>query len=147
VILQPRALCRAISTLFAEVRWIETGDLARALERPVSERPLLLDARTPAEHALSHLVGARRVAPDLADLDLSKDTPLVVYCSVGYRSALACKHLAQLGYTDVRNLAGGIFQWANEGRPLQANGQAAARVHPFSRLWGLWLARERRADV
>jgi rhodanese-related sulfurtransferase len=136
-----------ISAVFAEVHWIETGELARALERPASERPLLLDARTPVEHAVSHLAGARRVAPDTVDLHLPKGAPLVVYCSVGYRSALACKRLAQLGYTDVRNLAGGIFQWANEGRPLQADGEPAAHVHPFSRLWGLWLARERRADV
>jgi molybdopterin/thiamine biosynthesis adenylyltransferase/rhodanese-related sulfurtransferase len=45
-----------------------------------------------------------------------KDTPLVVYCAGGARSALAAKTLADLGYSDVVSMAGGFNQWKNEGR-------------------------------
>ena len=45
-----------------------------------------------------------------------KDTPLVVYCAGGARSALAAKSLAELGYSDVVSMSGGFNQWKNEGR-------------------------------
>jgi rhodanese-related sulfurtransferase len=150
VIVDPRALRGPISALFPRVRWIETPELAEALDRPTSARPVLLDSRTHAEHALSHLDGARRIDPaahDLAALDLPRTAPLVVYCSVGYRSAVLCRRLAAQGYTDVRNLAGGIFQWANEGRPLQSDAGGDVRVHPFSRFWAAWLSPALRASL
>jgi molybdopterin/thiamine biosynthesis adenylyltransferase/rhodanese-related sulfurtransferase len=45
-----------------------------------------------------------------------KDTPLVVYCAGGVRSAFAAKTLQELGYTDVASMAGGFGRWKNEGR-------------------------------
>ena len=45
-----------------------------------------------------------------------KDTPVVVYCAGGARSALAAKSLAELGYSDVVSMSGGFNQWKNEGR-------------------------------
>ena len=53
------------------------------------------------------------------------DTPLVVYCAGGVRSAFAAKTLAELGYTDVVSMAGGFGRWKDEGRewavPAQLN--------------------------
>ncbi len=45
-----------------------------------------------------------------------KDTPLVVYCAGGVRSAFAAKTLKELGYTNVESMAGGFGRWKNEGR-------------------------------
>src|SRR6185369_12161977 len=45
------------------------------------------------------------------------DTPLVVYCAGGVRSAFAAKTLQELGYADVVSVAGGFGRWKNEGRP------------------------------
>ena len=45
-----------------------------------------------------------------------KDTPLVVYCAGGVRSAFAAKTLQELGYTNVASMAGGFGRWKNEGR-------------------------------
>jgi sulfur-carrier protein adenylyltransferase/sulfurtransferase len=45
-----------------------------------------------------------------------KDTPIIVYCAGGARSAFAAKSLAELGYSDVVNMTGGFNQWKNEGR-------------------------------
>ncbi len=45
-----------------------------------------------------------------------KDTPVVVYCAGGVRSAFAAKTLHELGYTNVTSMAGGFGRWKNEGR-------------------------------
>ena len=45
-----------------------------------------------------------------------KNTPVIVYCAGGARSALAAKSLTELGYTDVASMSGGFNQWKNEGR-------------------------------
>jgi molybdopterin/thiamine biosynthesis adenylyltransferase/rhodanese-related sulfurtransferase len=45
-----------------------------------------------------------------------RDTPVVVYCAGGTRSAFAAKTLHDLGYTDVVSMAGGFGRWKNEGR-------------------------------
>jgi sulfur-carrier protein adenylyltransferase/sulfurtransferase len=46
-----------------------------------------------------------------------KDTPVVVYCAGGTRSAFAAETLEELGYTDVVSMAGGFGRWKDQGRP------------------------------
>ena len=46
----------------------------------------------------------------------NKDTPVIVQCAGGVRSAFAAKTLEQLGYTDVTSMAGGFGKWKDEGR-------------------------------
>jgi rhodanese-related sulfurtransferase len=148
--LDPRRLRRHITARFRAVRWIETLELGRRIRPASAPAPLLLDARSPEEHARAHLPGARWIDPeatDFAALGAERATPIVVYCSVGYRSAALCTRLQSAGYTDVRNLCGGIFQWANERRPLCAGEQRVCEVHPFSRIWRLWLRPDARAPL
>src|SRR5215470_9689824 len=47
------------------------------------------------------------------------DTPVVIYCAGGMRSAFAAKTLQDLGYSDVVSMAGGFGRWKDEGRPWQ----------------------------
>jgi sulfur-carrier protein adenylyltransferase/sulfurtransferase len=49
----------------------------------------------------------------------NRETPIVVYCAGGTRSAFAAKTLQDLGYTDVVSMAGGFGRWKNEGRAWQ----------------------------
>ncbi len=137
---------------FPGVPSITTDSLARRLALPAP--PLLLDAREPAEFAVSHLPGARRVGPDVGAEALRqtlagvpRGQPIVVYCSVGYRSAGVAQKLRGAGFTDVVNLEGSIFQWANEGRPLVRGDSLVREVHPYSRAWGRLLRPERRAQA
>jgi rhodanese-related sulfurtransferase len=129
---------------FPTVRAMTTSELAAALGTPAEPKPLLLDVRTAAEFEVSHLANARQVDPDAAatEVRVAKDTPIVTYCSVGYRSAVFSQRLQAAGFTNVRNLEGSIFQWANEGRPL-----TAPRVHPYNKKWGALLNAPLRADV
>jgi rhodanese-related sulfurtransferase len=48
----------------------------------------------------------------------SPATEVVVYCAAGNRSALAADVLGQMGYTNVRSLAGGFRAWAMGGNPV-----------------------------
>ena len=145
-----RAVDRMIAANYPDVPFISTDSLAERLSAPTATRPVLLDARSPEEYAVSHLPEARRVDP-AADaypaLDtLAPDTPIVVYCSVGYRSAGVVQTLQAQGFTAVANLQGSIFRWANEGRPVYREGKRVSTVHPYDASWGRLLADSLRAS-
>ena len=138
-----RAVDQMIASKFPDVPTITTDSLAQRLDASGAERPLLLDARSPEEYAVSHLPGARRVNPDSAAVPrldtLSTETPIVVYCSVGYRSARVASRLRERGFTNVANLKGSIFRWANEGRSVVRDGVPVRAVHPYDASWGTLL--------
>jgi hypothetical protein len=49
------------------------------------------------------------------------------------------------GYTEVFNVEGAIFAWADRGLPLVCGDQPTARVHPYDSTWSALLAAERRS--
>jgi len=136
---------RWIRETFPDVTQISTTELAGWLEAGAADRTILLDARSAQEYEVSHLEGAERaetLAAALALLSgLPQDRRIVVYCSVGYRSSALASQLREMGYANVFNLEGSIFQWANEGRPVFRNGRQVREVHPFDEDWGRLLDR------
>jgi rhodanese-related sulfurtransferase len=142
---------RLTARKFPDVLWIDRADLARWREDAGRTPPLVLDARTAAEYEVSHLRDAVRVDPGRPSLRplaaRAKNDPIVVYSSVGYRSARLAHWLAGQGYTNVRNLAGSIFQWANEDRAVFRDRRPTTEVHPYDRRWGLLLESRFRAAV
>ena len=64
------------------------------------------------------------------------NTRIVVYCSVGYRSAKVAQQLQRAGYENVFNLSGGIFQWVNRGKPIFKDNRQVEIVHPYNFIWG-----------
>lgn len=140
---------RMIRDKFPAVPQISTAELSNWFESQDKDTPILLDVREPEEYAVSHLAGARR-ASDLQSAlallgDTPKDRPIVVYCSVGYRSSRLAEELREKGYGRVQNLEGSIFVWANEGRPIYRDGEPVREVHPYNWIWGQLLAPELRA--
>ena len=104
----------------------------------------LLDAREPGEYAVSHIQGAINSGYDHFDqtlLDsLDKTRPVVVYCSIGYRSEKIAQKLKKAGFTNVSNLYGSIFEWVNRGYPVvDASGRATPRIHTYNKKWGKWV--------
>lgn len=138
-----------IRSEFPDVRRISTGAVAQWLDDASRRAPLLLDVRTRAEYDVSHLVAARHVEPNApaSAINERKDRAIVTYCSVGYRSGAFAKKLAEAGFTNVVNLEGSIFRWANEGRPVFRGARKVNEVHPYNRTWGMLLKKERRAEV
>lgn len=144
-------LKKSLRHKFTKIEWISTNELADWLANQRRPTPVLLDVRTPEEWNISHLPGARRVDPNAptesVGAGLSKETPIVTYCAVGYRSGEMADRLRIAGFTNVRNLEGSIFQWANEHRPLVREDVRVRTVHPFNRFWGRLLNDDVRSDV
>ena len=144
-------LKQSLRNRFPKVKWITTAQLADWMGDKKRQPPALLDVRTAEEWNVSHLSGARRVDPNAAVeeaiSDMPKDTPIVTYCAVGYRSGALAVKLREAGFSNVRNLEGSIFQWANERRPLVRGDQPVTTVHPYSSLWGRLLIDEARAPL
>ncbi|MGP1992206.1 rhodanese-like domain-containing protein [Zobellia laminariae] len=112
-----------------------------ALEK--TESPILLDAREKKEYDVSHLENAIWVGYDTFQLDSvlqkvqNKNSEIVVYCSIGVRSENIGEELEEAGYTNVKNLYGGIFEWKNEGLPVYDSiGNTTEKVHAFNKHWG-----------
>ncbi|MDX1910492.1 MAG: rhodanese-like domain-containing protein [Saprospiraceae bacterium] len=110
---------------------------------------IFLDAREPREFEVSRIPGAVPVGYDHFDLrnlpdTIQKDRPVVVYCSVGYRSEKVAEKLKKAGFTRVSNLYGGIFEWVNQGYAVVDATGATQNVHAYDRTWGVWLKKGRK---
>jgi rhodanese-related sulfurtransferase len=142
---------RTVRERFPDVTQVSTAQLSQWLSAPETERPILLDARSPEEFEVSHLPNARPAADESQALEQLRDADqnrrIVVYCSVGWRSSALAQKLKARGYANVSNLEGSIFQWANEGRPVYRNGQQVSQVHPFDEKWGRLLKAELRSPL
>ena len=83
----------------------------------VAAKSLVLDVRTPQEFGSGHVAGAINLPVDQVEKRISevapaKDTPLIVYCRSGRRSAAAKEVLERLGYTQVQNF--GAYESARQ---------------------------------
>ena len=82
--------------------------------------PMLVDVREPNEWDIVHLPEAhlipRAELPDRLN-ELTGARRLVVYCRTGGRSSQATRLLLDLGFSNVRNLTGGITAWAQKVDP------------------------------
>ena len=98
------------------------GDVNLVLES--NPDAVLLDIRTPEEVDEVRIPGAVTIdfyATDFADqiAGLDRDTTYVVYCRSGNRSSQSESVFADLGFTDVHMVDGGIVAWANAGLPIE----------------------------
>jgi rhodanese-related sulfurtransferase len=87
-----------------------------------STRPLIVDVREPEEFASERIEGSVLVPMSqfvARHEELPRDRPLVMQCHSGSRSASATMYLVQRGWTDVRNLDGGIAAWMRDGLPVR----------------------------
>jgi rhodanese-related sulfurtransferase len=82
---------------------------------------LLIDVREPSEFRRGHIPGAMnmplRSLTDNLD-NISKDRPVVLYCSSGYRTAMGVMALQMLGYSNVRGFPPSIQGWKAGGEPI-----------------------------
>ena len=84
------------------------------------EEFILLDVRTDSEYYLSNIEGSvhipmNNVPNKLDSLDSNKE--IIVQCKSGVRSARICEFLLQNGYSNIKNLHGGIVAWAEQIDP------------------------------
>ncbi len=89
------------------------------------ETVLLLDVRTPAEHAEIHVPGVHLVPLDRLDphqfantIGFAKDQPIFLLCRSGNRAKQAAEKLHSAGYTQCHIVEGGTMAWADAGLPV-----------------------------
>lgn len=152
-----------ILILFTGIAGISQTDLDKVLNRynhgdipyisvnetrmlQINEDVILLDAREREEFEVSHLPSAHYIGfKEFSDDQISalipdKKLPIIVYCSIGIRSEKIGEKLKKMGYKNVRNLYGGIFEWSNSDLPLvDMQGDTTKRVHIYSNEWASYL--------
>ena len=96
-----------------------------AASRITTAGTVVLDVREPDEYEQGALVDVVHIPRGHLEAQVEArisghDTPIVVYCAGGVRSAFATKTLGELGYTNVVSMAGGFGRWKDEGKPWKA---------------------------
>lgn len=89
------------------------------------EQFVLVDVREESEFAKDHIPGALHMGKGTIERDIEQrvpdlDTPIVLYCGGGFRSALAADNLRKMGYRNVFSMDGGVRGWREKGFPLAA---------------------------
>lgn len=84
----------------------------------------LLDVREGEEYARGHLPGAESLCKGIIERDIEKlvpdpETPVVLYCGGGFRSALAADNLRKMGYKKVSSMWGGWRGWTEANYPVE----------------------------
>lgn len=110
---QPRFL-KLVESIRPLIKEINAYDLMAKLES--GEAFTLLDVREAAEYADGHLPHAIPLSKGVLERDIEQliphtNTPIVVYCSGGFRSALAAYSLQNMGYQHVQSLILGSRHW------------------------------------
>lgn len=125
-----------------KVKTISVDELQNEMKH---DKVLVLDAREQKEYDVSHIENAVFCGYNNFNMkslvDISKDTKIVVYCSVGYRSGKIGEKLQKQGFKNVFNLYGGIFDWVNSGYPVYDSKGETNRIHGYDKSWGKWLRR------
>lgn len=110
----------------------------------IKKKTYVLDTREKIEYDISHIPGAHFASYSNFELDplleLPRDTTIVVYCSIGYRSEKIGEKLKKAGFTKVYNLYGSLFEWANQSYPMEnEEGSTTNKVHTYNKQWSKWV--------
>ena len=111
---------KMLSTMPADFYQI---DPAAAQQQIENAKPFILDVRETAEMdkgkiANSTHISIRDLPKMIAKLPDSKTAPILVYCQVGIRGTIGMTVLRMWGYTNVRNIKGGLDAWEKAGLPV-----------------------------
>ena len=114
-------------------RFLAVAEFARAQVNEISAEQLnkmpdpaatIIDTREASEWQTGTIPGAVHLSKGVIERDIERaiadpQTPLILFCSGGYRSCLAAQSLQQMGYTNVTSLKGGYKAWCELGLPVQ----------------------------
>jgi rhodanese-related sulfurtransferase len=104
---------------------VSTEETARAL---AEGRAQIVDVREPYEREAGYVEGSEHI--ELQQLagaaqSLDRERPVIFYCRSGARSLMAAQAFQRAGY-DAYSMAGGLVDWAGEGRPIAPEGGRVA---------------------
>ncbi len=84
---------------------------------------VILDVRTPKEYDETHIENSQNINYNSKNFKLEiekldKNSKYLVYCHSGRRSSNAMKIMEKSGFTDIKNISGGISKWKKNNLPL-----------------------------
>lgn len=102
------------------IKEISCTELKRRLD--AGEQPIILDIREPHELEICSLKNTFHIPLGdlrfrLDELDNHKDSEIIIYCRTGRRSLMAAQFMQECGFSQVFNLAGGVYAWSDEIDP------------------------------
>ena len=111
---------KMLSTMPADFYQVDPAGAQQQIE---NAKPFILDVRETAEMAKGKIAGSvnipiRDLPKMIAKLPDSKTAPILIYCQVGYRGGIGMTVLRMWGYTNVRNIRGGLDGWEKAGLPV-----------------------------
>src|ERR1700691_3031511 len=117
----PPRFLRIVEDAKKRIQETTVDDVKAKLDR--GEKFLLIDVREDNEYAKDHLPTAIHLGKGIIERDIEErvpdlNTPMILYCGGGFRSALAADNLQKMGYTHVISMDGGIRDWREKGFPL-----------------------------
>jgi len=96
-----------------------------AAEQAIRDAEVLIDVRETDEFSAGHIPGAVHMSRGMLEFKLSstpeltsRDIRIVLYCKTSGRAALAACALHDMGYLDVKSIAGGFDAWVAAGKPV-----------------------------
>lgn len=96
-----------------------------AAEQAIRDAEVLIDVRETDEFLAGHIPGAVHMSRGMLEFKLSstpeltsRDIRIVLYCKTSGRAALAACALHDMGYLDVKSIAGGFDAWVAAGKPV-----------------------------
>ena len=116
----PRFL-KIVNDAKSRVKETSVEEVKQRLDR--GEKIMLVDVREESEFDKDHLPGAIHLGKGVIERDIEArvpdlNTPLVLYCGGGFRSALAADNLQKMGYSNVISMDGGVRGWREKNYPM-----------------------------
>ena len=110
--------------LIARLRGMVEFDSLSAQQFIENNRPFILDVREQHEYDAGHITKSRllplgQLEGRVRELNEFKNSPILVVCRGGRRSAIACTLLKKHGFTQAYNLKGGVEAWNKAQLPLE----------------------------
>jgi len=116
----PRFL-KIVDDAKSRIKETDVDEVKERLDR--GDKFLLVDVREESEFAKDHLPGAIHLGKGIIERDIEGrvpdlNTPMVLYCGGGFRSAMAADNLQKMGYTNVISMDGGVRGWREKNFPM-----------------------------
>ena len=116
----PRFL-KIVDDAKSRIKEADVNEVKEKLDR--GDKFLLVDVREESEFAQDHLPGAIHLGKGVIERDIEGrvpdlNTPMILYCGGGFRSAMAADNLQKMGYTNVISMDGGVRGWREKNFPM-----------------------------
>ena len=117
----PPRFLKIVEDAKTRVRETNVDETKARMDR--GDKFVLVDVREESEFQKDHLPGAVHLGKGVIERDIEArvpdlNTPLILYCGGGFRSALAADNLQKMGYTNVISMDGGVRGWREKKYPM-----------------------------